>query len=589
MTHLIHPRLPPSPPFQRPQDLVYAGDERPPLPTLLGLGVQHMATALALIVYVLASARIGGLDAEATRSLVTATILGMALATFLQAWGGKLGAGLLLVHIPDPVLVLIAGLVLGEYGLGGLVLVGLVNGAVALCAGYVMPYLRSVLPPTVAGVVVCIAGLSLITPGLEQLGGMDNDSQINGTEAIVGLATLLVIVALSIWGGRRGKLFALLAGMFVGVVLAGLMGRLEGFEQLGTIPVFDIPPVPAPNFDVNPSVLIAVGVLALMTQLDVFGCVVLMHKMNDSDWRRPNMQMAGAGIRANGLGNMLAAWLGAYPNAVSSANIALAHISRTTSRWVGLVAAALLALAAFLPQITLSLTLIPRPIIGAVALYAAAYLIVSGIELIASRALDARAIFMIGLSFVAGLGVMFSPSLADLAPESVRFIASNGIIVAGLTAIVLNLIFRLGTSQTARLDLTHVGPSPMARQITDFVEAQGAVWSARRDVVKRAAQAALEAAEAVSAAGGRPLLGLKGSFDEFNLELELIHNGPPLPVGSPDTTVDARLLDLDGDAFQAAMDRALANVSGVLLKRLADNLKSGTRGETSYLHLHFAH
>src|SRR3546814_14216876 len=103
--------------------------------------------------------------------------------------------------------------------------------------------------------------------------------------------------------------------------------------------------------------------------------------------------------------------MGAYPSAISSANIALSHISRSTSRWVGLLTALLLALIAFLPQVTLALTLIPTPVIGAVELYAAAYLIVSGIELVTSRAMDSRGIFLIGLSFVMGMGVIFLPAI----------------------------------------------------------------------------------------------------------------------------------------------------------------------------------
>src|SRR3546814_4827647 len=127
--------------------------------------------------------------------------------------------------------------------------------------------------------------------------------------------------------------------------------------------------------------------------------------------------------------------MGAYPSAISSANIALSHISRSTSRWVGLLTALLLALIAFLPQVTLALTLIPTPVIGAVELYAAAYLIVSGIELVTLRAMDSRGLFMIGLSFVMGMGVIFLPGLLDLAPESIRFMAKKCIIVVGLHAL----------------------------------------------------------------------------------------------------------------------------------------------------------
>src|SRR5690606_40707222 len=158
----------PTPPVKRPRDLLYASAEMPPLPTLGVLAAQHLATALALIVYALTTAHIGGLDAESTRRFISATIIGMAIATVLQSWGGRTGSGTMLVHMPDPILVAVAGLVCAEYGLGGMVLVCIVNGLTALCASSIVPRLRSVLPPAVPGVVVCVGGLSLIEPALTQ-------------------------------------------------------------------------------------------------------------------------------------------------------------------------------------------------------------------------------------------------------------------------------------------------------------------------------------------------------------------------------------------------------------------------------------
>src|SRR5690606_6163263 len=122
-------KLSPLPAFKRPHDLVFAANDKPPAYALSGLALQHCATALALIAYVLAAARIGGLDAESTRSMVTASILGMAMATFLQSWGGRLGSGMLLVYMPDPLLVVIYGGIAAEYGIGVLVLVGLGDDA----------------------------------------------------------------------------------------------------------------------------------------------------------------------------------------------------------------------------------------------------------------------------------------------------------------------------------------------------------------------------------------------------------------------------------------------------------------------------
>jgi xanthine/uracil permease len=583
-------RLPANPPFRRPHDLLYAASEKPPAFTLATLGVQHVATVLALIVYVLAAAKIGGVDAESTRSMVTATILSMALITFLQCWGGRLGSGLLLIAMPSPLIVTTVGMTVAKYGVGSLVVIGMVAGIVGLAGGFIVPRLRALLPPVVAGVVVAISGLALIAPAVTHTSSMTQAGGIDRTDALIGTVTLLAIVGLSIWGNRRIKLLALLIGVALGIALAAALGRLHGLEALQASPVFGFPHPPLPVFNVDPAILGAVAVIVLMTELDSFAGIVLMHKMNDADWRRPNMRMVGAGIRANGLSNFLAGWVGGYPCSISSTNIALSHISRSTSRWVGLVAAVLLGVIAFLPQVSLALTLIPTPVIGAVELYAAAYLLVSGLQLIASRAMDSRGIFIVGLSFVTGVGVMLLPNLAELAPDSIKFMVHNGIIVGGLTAIALNLVFRLGISQSARLKLEiKEGQPSLAQQVVDFVEQHGASWSVRRDAVSRAAQAALEGTEAIQAAGQRDLFEVCGSFDEFNLDIELLHRGPPLVLDAQQTKSPADLLDIDDDAFQAALEHALTKVSHVLLARLADRLSSGTRGSHSYLRLHFDH
>lgn len=578
-----------NPPVKRPRDLAYASMERPPLLTLGVLALQHTATALALIAYVLAAANLGGLDAGATRELVSAAIIGMALSTGLQAIGGRTGSGTMLVHIPDPLLVALSGLICAEYGVGGMVAVCIVNGLAGLLGSFVVPRLRAILPPTVAGVVVCVGGLSLIEPALVHTTAL-KDGAVNGIDALLGGMTLLIIMALSIWGSRTIKLFALLIGVAFGVVMAALLGHLQAGTSLSTAPLFGLPTLATPRLDIPVGVLISVALLALMVQLDAFASVVLMQKMDDDDWRRANMRMVGGGIRANALGNLLIAPLGGYPNAVSSANIALCHISRSTSRWIGITVAGLLLLLAFMPMVSLALTLIPTAVIGAVEVYAAAYLIVSGVELIASRAMDARGIFMVGLAFVAGMGVMFVPEMADLLPESISFLAKNGIVVAGLVAILLNMAFRMGSSQRSSQTL-YDAPSAQAlsERVTGFVESSGAAWGARREAIRRAAQAALEAVELLNSSGeGRRATEIRGRFDEFNMDFEIFHEGPPLQLHAQQAP-PANLLDADDDAFDAALATAMSQVSHTLMQRLADKVHADTRGGQSRLRLHFDH
>ena len=583
-------RFAPSPARRRPADWLFGSDDRVPGAALWLLAAQHAATAMAFITYVLATAQIAGLDRQGTQSMVAMTLLGMALCTGLQAWGGRLGSGLLLVHMPNPFVITVVAALVVAHGPGGMAVATLIYGATALLVGPLVQRMRAFFPPAVAGTVVCMGGLGLVEPAMRHALGVDAQWAINPVSVVIASATLGCIVLLSVWGGRRTRLLGLLAGIVIGVVVAAATGELRGLDTLGSAPVLALPHWYAPVWQIDPALVVALVLVSVLTQLDMLGSVVIMDKMEDADWKRANMQAVGGGIRANGVGDMAAALLGAFPSCVCSANIALAHATRSTARAIGLATALLLALVAFLPQATLALTLIPAPVLGAVELYAAGFLIVSGIELIASRAMDSRGIFTVGLSISAGLTVMLMPELVKTAPQGLQFLLGSSLVVA------LNMLFRLGTAQRSEQALD-AASARLPQDITDFVERQGAAWGARRAVVQRAAQAALEGAEAIAGAGARSLVGVRGSFDEFNLDIELLHRGAPLQWGaaaapSPALSLEA-LLEGDGsDAdADAALDAALRQVSGVLLRHLADRIgtTAGTGTAPSALCLHFDH
>ena len=622
--HALSRWLPPSKPVRRPFELIYAADECPPRGALGLLALQHAATVLALIAHVLAAAKIAGLSLPQTHSIVAMTLLGMAMGTALQAWGGRWGSGTLLVFQPDPMMITVAGAAIASYGLGSLVQVSLIAAGVTLCVGPLMRHLRALFPPTVVGTVVCMGGLGLVEPAMRNALGIHEASagaatglqtlQIDGISALISGATLASIVVLSVWGGRCFKLLGVLAGLLMGLLIAALSDRLLGLEWLHSAPWLALPQPIAPSFNLGPEIIFAIVLIATLNQLDNIGCLIVMDKTDNADWRRADMQMVGRGIRANGASDFLSGLFGSFPTAPSSANIALVHATGSSSRYIGLACAALLLLVALSPLLTMALTLIPQAVLGAISLYAAAYLIVSGIEMIATRALDSRGIFMVGLSLCAGLATMLMPGLSQGLPEGVAMLAGDGFVVTGVCVMGLNLLFRLGTRLRASCQLDPgqgAGQGSINHQLTAFVERQGAAWGARMDIVRRAALAALEASEAIQAAGGGRLLVIRGSFDEFNFDLELLHEGEPLRLGgsaagsgdgSAGEGAAEAPLDLDAlmnidstDADDAAemerqLDAAMARVSGVLIRHLADKLSSASLGAgQAVLRLHFDH
>jgi len=310
--------------------------------------------------------------------------------------------------------------------------------------------------------------------------------------------------------------------------------------------------------------------------------VVVMERMDDAGWRRSNMRVVGGSVWANGVVNMLGGLTGGFGSATSSANIGLCSATGATARVIGVAAGVALIVASCFPPLIAIITLTPEPVRGAIGLYAAAYLVTSGMELILSRMLDSRRTFMVGLSISAGVAIIALPSLPAQAPEWAREIVSSPLAVASLLAIGLNLLFRLGISRSATLT---VGAGTEMREITTFLERCGADWGARRDAILKAGNAAVEAVEVLrSNERADGTIRLTASFDEYNLDLEFVHSGKPLVLTT--SVVDPmKALDGDDDDLEALLSAA----SNALLTRMADRARASSRGDRSVLQLHFEH
>src|SRR3546814_15152837 len=116
-----------------------------------------------------------------------------------------------------------------------MVIVGLMYALLGLIVSFLLPHIRSLLPPTVAGIVLVLAGLALITPALTHV-GIHSATGIDNIDLLIGTVTLTTIVALSVWGKRHAKLLAILIGIIAGAATAALFGRLHGLTPLEAEP-----------------------------------------------------------------------------------------------------------------------------------------------------------------------------------------------------------------------------------------------------------------------------------------------------------------------------------------------------------------
>jgi hypothetical protein len=322
-----------------------------------------------------------------------------------------------------------------------------------------------------------------------------------------------------------------------------------------------------------------------MDSVSNIGSGVIIDRMNRSDWHRPDMPTIGRMLFAQGLSRMLSGLAGVLGTGVSAANMGLAHATGVASRRVGVATGLLLLAIAFLPQLTTFIVLLPGAVVGAILLYTAAYLMVMGSELILSRLLDARRRATVGLSLVAGTAIFMVPDLTAGVPPELRPLLGSGLIVGIVLAIALNQLFRIGLARESCMVLDEDNPGSQA---TRFLEEQGAVWGARRDVIARAGNTVTEALEALSETGVlEGPVQLAARFDELTLRLTLDYPGRAIELAA-DVKPDARRL-VDMDDEDAAFDSAMAAISSAMIRALADRVETRSRPGRGELRLQFEH
>ena len=369
-------------------------------------------------------------------------------------------------------------------------------------------------------------------------------------------------------------------GLFAGYGSALWLGVVDRavFQDVMDRGLLALPSFSVPEWQFNGSLLIPFLITALVSSLDSVAGIITCQKINQSEWVRPDMDNASRGALADGMGAALSGVLGTIGSGISSSHIALSSATGATARRIGIVAAIVILATAFIPPVSKLISRMPAPVMGAVLVYAAAFLITSGMELIVSRMLDTRRIFVVGGSIIVGLAAIQMTEHIQKLPDWLSSIISSPFAIATLFAIALNLLFRIGTTQSSKLSietqLTSISTS------VRFLESRGAAWGARRQIVHRAQAAVSELLETVLllklAEGGAEI---NVSFDEYNIDVEVSYSGKPFPAIGQCPSPDELIADED----------SVLRLSGMFIKQYADQVTFTARHNKQYISLHFDH
>lgn len=568
-----------SPDRKKPSNLIYDVDEVPPATVQLAAAFQHLFVISVGWIYVLlAVTAMGGTPAE-TQSLIRMSMIASGIATIVQSRRGA-GNGYLcpltcsLTYLPP---VILAGLAGGYSLVFGMVLAA---GVAGMLFSRVVHRLRVLFPPEATGLMVAMSGLQLVALGCPRfLGYVKAGSAADPRALLVGLVTLFAMIVPTLATRSKFHLFPMLMGVVAGYATALAVGEFHVAQLMAQMPpgFVSIPQRAASGLSFRFALLPAFLIAALTASLKTVGDTTLCQKANDARWKRTDMQSVSGGIFANGLGSAVSGLLGGIGQNTTSSSIGIELATGTTSRAIAVPLGLLVIALAFFPKLATVVSAMPSPAVGAVLIYSACFIILGGLQLLASRMLDARRIFAVGIALIFGLSVEVVPDLYANVPAFLKPVFSSSTSVATVLVVVLSLLFRIGLKKQSTLELA-VGRDHL-NDITQFMEDQGAAWGMRKEVVTRATDAAYETFNNVAMlALASGVVKLRTTWDELRLDVELEYAGPPVELADTLPAVE-----------EMGTPAGVAQMAGYLIRQYADKVRIREKNGIARVQLHFDH
>jgi NCS2 family nucleobase:cation symporter-2 len=434
---------------KKPANLIYGVDDKPPFFVLLLLGIQHIfLMSSTLVLPVVLVSEIGG-SFEQISSVVALTMIACGIGTIVQAmrWG-IIGSGFVCPNLCGPNFFVAS---MDAAWLGGLPLMRgmtVIAGLVEAIFSRFVSKLRFLFPPEITGMVVLMVAVGLIPLGVSKFVGINYAGEpIQYLNVLVATLTLLVMIGVNVWGKGNLKLYSVLFGMLAGYVLSYFFGLIspENFHQLMKSPFIANPfYASAFNLAFNWTLLPVFCIVSITGALKSFGNLIMCEKVNDEEWKEPDMQRISNGLTADSICVTVSGLLGGVASDTSASNVALSNASGATSRVIGYMAGLLFMLLAFSPKVSGLLSVMPMPVMGAILIFVTSFMIVSGIQIMVGSGMNIKRTFVIGISVIFALSLDMMPSIFSSLPYAVLPLFSSSLTLSTVLAVILNQVLRIG-------------------------------------------------------------------------------------------------------------------------------------------------
>lgn len=402
------------------------------------LGLQHVLSMYAgsILVPIMIAGALGYSARELTY-LISTDIFMCGVATFLQLKLTKhTGVGLPVVLGCAFQSVAPLSIIGAQQGSGAMFGALIASGIYVILVAGIFSKIARFFPPIVTGSVITVIGLSLVGVAMGNMG--DNVKEPTAQSMMLSLLTIVIILLVQKFTKGFVKSISILIGLVAGTLVSAMMGLVD------TTPVVEASwihvPTPfyfgMPTFEITSIVMMCI--IATVSMVESTGVYLALSDLTNDQLDEKRLRN---GYRSEGIAVFLGGLFNTFPYTGFSQNVGLVQISCIKTRRPIYYAAGILVVIGLLPKFGAMAQMIPSPVLGGAMLVLFGMVALQGMQMLNRVDFQKNEYNFIiaAVSISAGLGFNGTNLFASL-PEPAQMFLTNGIVIATLTSVVLNLL-----------------------------------------------------------------------------------------------------------------------------------------------------
>ncbi len=478
-------------------------DEVLPMSRLATLGLQHVLVMYAGAIAVpLIIGRALKLPPEDVAFLISADLFACGIVTLIQSLGVTQWFGIRLPVMMGVTFASVGPMVsianISGGADGARLIFGSIIGAgiVAMLIAPLVSRLLRFFPPVVTGTIILIIGVSLMRIGINWIFGnpfgptapslvdpahakwLEDIKTLAAASAgaipeipprlglaasvpnaayapLSGISVSAVVLASILLIARFAKGFVANISVLLGIVIGGILAAATGmmtFDKVANAAWF-APVLPfhfgMPIFD--PVLIVTMTIVMLVVMIESTGMFLALGEMTGKPVTQP---MLAAGLRSDGLGTLIGGIFNTFPYTSFSQNVGLVGVTGVRSRFVCVAGGMILIILGLLPKMAALVESLPTVVLGGAGLVmfgmvaATGIRILSGVDFKTSR----NNLFVVAISIGFGMIPLVAPNFKQWMPHSIHPLIDSGILLASISAVVLNVFFN-GTSSASEAEM----------------------------------------------------------------------------------------------------------------------------------------